>query len=54
MPTNKATDLITFPHITVMIEKIMTNSNEIWGGTLLQFKENDNWKVKILEEFYTL
>ena len=37
-----------------MIEKIMTSSNGIWGGALLQFKENDDWKAKILEEFYTL
>ena len=52
--TNKAIELITLPHINVMIEKIMTSSNGIWGGALLQFKENDDWKAKILEEFYTL
>lgn len=51
---NKAMELISFPHINMIIEKIMTHPDEIWGGTLLQFKENDNWKAKILEEFYTL
>jgi len=51
---DKSLELITFPHINAMIEKIMTNPNEVWGGTLLQYKENENWKTKILEEFYLL
>jgi hypothetical protein len=45
---------ITFPHINLMIKQIITKPDEVWGGTLLQFKKNENWKTKILEEFYTL
>lgn len=45
---------ITFPHINLMIKQIMSNPNDIWGGTLLQFKENDTWRAKVLEEFYGL
>ncbi|MDO1512252.1 hypothetical protein Q2T41_06245 [Maribacter confluentis] len=51
---NEAIEQITFPHISTMIKKIMIRPNEVWGGTILQYKENENWKSKILEEFYTL
>ena len=54
LSTNKALKKITFPHINVMIKQIMTKTDEVWGGTLLQFKENDKWKTKVLEEFYAL
>ncbi|MDN3594311.1 hypothetical protein [Zunongwangia endophytica] len=54
LSVDKAIETITFPHINEMIEKTMTKPNEVWGGTLLQYKENENWKMKILEEFYTL
>ncbi|MFC4094649.1 hypothetical protein [Euzebyella saccharophila] len=45
---------ITFPHINLMVKQIMSNPNDIWGGTLLQFKENDIWRAKVVEEFYGL
>ncbi len=54
LPVDKALKQITFPHINVMIEKIMNDPNKIWGGSLSQFKENENWKTKILQEFYVL
>ncbi|UII27196.1 hypothetical protein LVD15_01865 [Fulvivirga maritima] len=54
LSTNKAIEKITFPHINEMIKQIMAKPDEIWGGTLLQFKEGNKWKTKILEEFYTL
>ena len=50
----QALELITFPHINIMIEQIMNKPDQIWGGTLMQFKEDDIWKVKVLEDFYTL
>ena len=50
----KALKQITFPHINAMIEQITRNPDQVWGGTLLQFRENDLWKTKILEEFYAL
>ena len=54
LSVDKAMEQITFPHINAMIEKIMTKPNEVWSGTLLQYKENEDWKSKILEEFYSL
>jgi len=54
LPIEKLSEVITFPHISIMIEKIMNNPNETWGGTLLQYKENNEWKVQILEDFYTI
>jgi len=47
-----ALKIITFPHINAMIEKITNNPNQVWGGTLLQFKEKNVWKTKLLEDFY--
>ena len=54
LPLEEALQLITFPHISAMIEQIMNNPKQIWGGTLLQFKEDDNWSMKLIEEFYPL
>ncbi|MBQ4915604.1 hypothetical protein J8L85_14205 [Maribacter sp. MMG018] len=54
LPLKKAMKKITFPHINSMIKSIMANPDKVWGGTLLQYKENDKWKTKVLEEFYTI
>lgn len=45
---------ITFPHINAMIRQITKNPDQVWGGTLLQYKENDQWKTTLLEAFYEL
>lgn len=54
LPVNKAVELITFPHINAMIEQIMNNPKKVWGGYLSQFKDNGQWKTKILQDFYVL
>ena len=54
LPMKDALEKITFPHINLMIKQLMTAPDKVWGGTLLQYKENDTWKTKIIEEFYTL
>ncbi|RRQ50472.1 hypothetical protein DZC72_07970 [Maribacter algicola] len=51
---DEATELITFPHISLMIKGVIDTPNRILGGTLRQFKENDIWKTEIIEEFYSL
>lgn len=54
LPVDKAIKQITFPHINLQIEQIMNNPNKLWGGCLSQFKENGQWKTKILQDFYVL
>ena len=54
LSTSEAMDKINFPHINAMIRQITNYPTKIWGGTLLQFKENNEWKTKILEDFYEL
>ena len=54
LPVDKALEKITFPHINLMIKQLMTKPDKVWGGTLLQYKTNNAWKTKIIEEFYTL
>ena len=51
---NEALALITFPHINIMIEKVVNNPEFVWGGTLLQFKEGDEFKSNTIEELYPL
>lgn len=51
---SEALEIISFPHINAMIKQIVSHPDEIWGGTLLQYKENDTWNTKIVEQFYTL
>jgi hypothetical protein len=51
---DKVLKQISFPHISAIIEIIMTHPNEVWSGTLRQFKEKDIWKTSIIEEFYSL
>lgn len=50
---DEATELITFPHINVMIKEVLDHPDLILGGTLRQFKENDSWRTEIVEEFYS-
>lgn len=50
----KAIEIISFPHINAMIEQIVKYPNQVWGGTLLQYKQNDTWKAKVIEAFYPL
>jgi hypothetical protein len=45
---------MTFPHTNFMIEKIVQNPEVVWGGTLLQFKEGNEFKSKVLEEFHPM
>lgn len=45
---------ITFPHINAMIQQITAKPNKVWGGTLVQHKENNQWKTIILGAFYEL
>ena len=54
LPVNKAVEQITFPHINAMIEQIMNNPKKVWGGYLSQFKDNGQWKTKIVQDFYVL
>ena len=51
---DEAIELITFPHISLMVKGIMDNPNVVLGGTLRQFRENDSWKTEIIEELYSL
>ena len=54
LPINKATELISFPHINTMIRQVMEHPGVIWGGSLLQYKDHEGFKTRILEEFYPL
>jgi hypothetical protein len=50
----EAFELITFPHISAMLKKTLENPEHVWTGTLLQYKEGQVWKGKIVEEFYPI
>ncbi len=50
----EAMEKINLPHITAMIQQIKENPESIWAGTLLQYREESNWKCKIIEDFYKL
>jgi len=50
----EAFNKITFPHINEMIKQVTSDPKKVWGGTLLQYRENDQWKTRILEPFYVL
>ena len=51
---DEAAQTINFPHINAMILQIAAHPDTLWGGTLLQYKEDDRWQSKILEDFYAL
>ena len=51
---DEALKQITFPHINHMIKQVVQNPEILWGGSILQYKEGDKFKSKILEEFYPM
>lgn len=54
LPLEEALKQITFPHITAMVEQVVSHPENVWGGTLLQFKEGNAYKARVLEDFYPL
>jgi len=54
LPLNEAMDLITFPHINMLIDQIMKNSAVVWTGTILRYKKGQELKAKMVEDFFPL
>jgi len=51
---NEAIQVITFPHINMLIKQIMTYPGVVWGGTILRYKENNKLKSKMVRNFFPL
>jgi hypothetical protein len=54
LPINEASKIITFPHISMMTRQVVEKPNVVWGGSLLQYKEDGLFKAKLIENFYPL
>lgn len=54
LPVNKAMEIITFPHINLIINQVTQYPNDVWGGSLSMYKEGKEYKSRILEKFYPL
>jgi len=54
LPVNEAMNVITFPHITMLIKQIMDYPDVEWGGTVLRYKEGTKLKSKMIKSFYSL
>ena len=54
LPIDKAMQLMTFPHINLMLEKMFKAPDKVWAGGIARYKENGEFKAKIVEPFYSL
>jgi len=50
----EAIERITFPHIVAMFQQVHQYPDHIWGGSLLQYREDDQWQSRIIEPFYKI
>ncbi len=50
----EAKKMLSFPHIIAMVNQVSSYPKTIWGGTLSNYKEDETFKCKILEDFYPL
>ena len=53
LPINKAMELITFPHINILLKQVIDYPDQIWSADILRYKEGDKFKAKITKEFST-
>ncbi len=51
---DKATALITFPHINMMLQQVIENPEQIWAGRIQRYKDGEQFKAKLVEPFYPL
>lgn len=54
LPIDEAVQVITFPHINMLIKQVNDYPNTVWGGTVLRYKEGDKFKSKLTKPFYPL
>lgn len=54
LATNKAMELITFPHINAQLDQLSKFPHTIWGGSQLMYQEDGAYKSKTIEAFYPL
>lgn len=54
LPLPEAMEIITFPHIKVMMKQVMDHSNQLWGGTVLRYQKDKNFKATIIRPFFEL
>lgn len=54
LPTQKAIELITLPHIRTQISQITRHPSILWGGSQTISQENGVYGSKIIENFYPL
>lgn len=54
LPLTEAMQLITFPHINILLKQITQHPENIWGGTILRYKEGKEFYAKMLSDFYPL
>lgn len=50
----EAVQKITFPHIRLMINQLLSNPNQISAGTIERYSENGEFKATVTEALYTL
>lgn len=53
-PLPKALKLMTFPHINLMLAHTLKHPNQVWSGSIQRFKENQDFKAKVVTPFYPL
>jgi hypothetical protein len=49
---DKAMQVITFPHINILVKQIIEHPETIWAGTILRYQQDNQLKAKMLESFY--
>jgi len=54
LSVNEAMNVITFPHITMLIKQITDYPEVVWAGTVLRYKEGTKLKSKMTKSFYPL
>lgn len=54
LPTQKAIEVISFPHIRAQISQITKYPNTLWGGSQTMSQENGVFGSKVIEDFYPL
>lgn len=54
LPINTAMQVITFPHINMLLKQIVDYPTKIWSGTVLRYKEDNQLKARMTTDFFPI
>ncbi|NVJ65524.1 MAG: hypothetical protein HWE16_03485 [Gammaproteobacteria bacterium] len=54
LPLSDALNLLTFPHINILLKKIIEEPDYVWVASIKRYQEEGEYKAKLMDDFKSL